>query len=334
MRLATFNLENLDLPPKAPVPIEERARILRPQLERAAADILCLQEVNGQYAPGAKERSLEALNIVLKGTRYENYNCVSTRAAGRKGVADIHNLVVLSHFPIEGHRDIRHDLVPAPVHKTVTAIPPLNEPSPVEWDRPLLLTDILLPGSQRLTLINAHLRAPLAAPIPGQKEAPFVWKSVGGWAEGFFVASLKRIGQALELRLMIEELIDADPDRLIAVCGDFNAADHETALKIMIAAEEDTGNGRLAPRTLIPLERSAPADQRYTVMHHGRPQMLDHILVSRSLLGKFRHIEIHNESLEDELVGYTRVDTPPDSYHAPVIAEFELDDSGAEPGKP
>ena len=38
MRVATFNLENLDLPPKATAPVEVRAAILRPALERLRAD--------------------------------------------------------------------------------------------------------------------------------------------------------------------------------------------------------------------------------------------------------------------------------------------------------
>ncbi len=46
MRIATFNLESLDLPPKAAMALEARAEALRPALERLQADILCLQEVN------------------------------------------------------------------------------------------------------------------------------------------------------------------------------------------------------------------------------------------------------------------------------------------------
>jgi len=38
MRIATFNLESLDLPPKARVPLEVRAELLRPALERLQAD--------------------------------------------------------------------------------------------------------------------------------------------------------------------------------------------------------------------------------------------------------------------------------------------------------
>jgi exonuclease III len=48
MRIATFNLESLDLGPKARVPLEARAEILRPALARLNADVICLQEINGQ----------------------------------------------------------------------------------------------------------------------------------------------------------------------------------------------------------------------------------------------------------------------------------------------
>ena len=50
MRLATSNLESLDLPPKASVPLDVRAEVLRPALERLQPAILCPQGVNGQHA--------------------------------------------------------------------------------------------------------------------------------------------------------------------------------------------------------------------------------------------------------------------------------------------
>lgn len=52
MRLATFNIESLDVGPKAHIDLETRIAVLRPVLERLAADVLCLQEVNGQKVPG------------------------------------------------------------------------------------------------------------------------------------------------------------------------------------------------------------------------------------------------------------------------------------------
>lgn len=323
MRLATFNLESLDIPPKAPRPLAERAAVLRPALTRLRADILCLQEVNGQHVPGQTARTLAALDTLLSETPYANYHQAATTAPDGHGVADVHNLVTLSRFPIVAAREIRHQFMP-PAHLTLaTAEPPSPSPSAVTFDRPLLLTEINAAGTP-ISVVNLHLRAPLAALVPGQKLAPFVWKSIGGWAEGYYLSGLKRTGQALELRLLTDRLLGEAPDRLLAIAGDFNAEDHETPLRLAIGAEEDTGNGALAPQALALLDRAIPADRRWTVLHHGRPQMLDHILASRALLGHFKAIEVHNETLGDELVGYAKVDRPPGSYHAAIVAEFDL----------
>jgi exonuclease III len=52
--------------------------------------------------------------------------------------------------------------------------------------------------------------------------------------------------------------------------------------------------------------------------------MLDHILASQALNGRFRSIEIHNEGLSDELIGYARHISASASSHAPVVAEFAV----------
>jgi endonuclease/exonuclease/phosphatase family metal-dependent hydrolase len=124
------------------------------------------------------------------------------------------------------------------------------------------------------------------------------------------------------VRISVDRLFDLDPHGAVLVAGDFNAEDHETPLKILVGAEEDTGNGHLASRSLVVLDRSLAGDRRFSVLHHGRPLMLDHILASRSLLGRFRAIEVHNETLGDELVGYGKTRHAAGSYHAPLVAVF------------
>jgi endonuclease/exonuclease/phosphatase family metal-dependent hydrolase len=322
MRLATFNMESLDLPPKAKVPLEQRAKVLRPALERLDADILCLQEVNAQRVPGREQRSLLALDQLLAGTRYAHYARATTTAGKDDTVADVHNLVTLSRFPIRQHRGLLHDLVPPPQYRLTTAIPPAADIQPIKFDRPILFTEVELPGGRPLAVINVHLRAPLAVSVPGQKLEPFVWKSVGGWAEGYLLSAIRRATQALEIRMMLEALLDADKHPLIAIAGDFNAEDHEVPLRIILGAEEDTGNPALSARSLVLLERSLPRDRRWSVLHHGRPQMLDHIAVSHALHQHFRAIDVHNEALGDELVGYAKHLQSASSYHAPVVAEF------------
>ena len=323
MRIATFNLENLGSTRRQGASFEERAAVLRPQLERLKADVLCLQEVDATKV-GETRRAVD-LERLLDGTPYAKHRLVISWLGA--GPADVHNLAVLTRLPVlEGH-NVRHSFVEPLQFRRHSARPPDEAAIPLEWDRPLQHLLLALSGGRHLHVFNVHLRAPLAAAVPGQKSGPFAWKTVSGWAEGFFVASAKRAGQALELRLAIERVFDAEPDALIAVCGDFNAEDHDTALRLACAGEDDTGSGHLAPRVLTPVERTLPADRRFTVLHHGRPQMLDHILASRTLFADFVGVEIHNEMLEDELVAYSRIDRPPESLHAPIVAIFDFGDS-------
>lgn len=67
MRIASFNLENFDDDPKSSVTLTERIAVMRPQLERLRADVLCLQEVNGQKT-NDQPRVLLALDKLLENT--------------------------------------------------------------------------------------------------------------------------------------------------------------------------------------------------------------------------------------------------------------------------
>jgi exonuclease III len=50
--------------------------------------------------------------------------------------------------------------------------------------------------------------------------------------------------------------------------------------------------------------------------------LFDHILVSRSLLGLYREIEVHNETLGDEALAGRVIEGTPESHHAPLVATF------------
>jgi endonuclease/exonuclease/phosphatase family metal-dependent hydrolase len=321
VKLATFNLENLGHRGAGRAGLEARAEALRPQLERLAADLLCLQEVDGQWSEVTQRRELLALDHLLAPTRYGGYHRVSSTSRSGRGVADVHNLVILSRYPFAGHQELHHDIVPPPAYRPVTADPPAGDAEAIRWDRPVLAAAVELPAGGRLHVLNLHLRAPLAAVVAGQKIDAFRWKSVAGWAEGFFLATVKRSGQALEARLWIERLFDEDPDALIAVCGDFNAEVREMPLRTLRGDVEDTGNPALAGRALVALEKSLPETRRYSLMHAGERLMLDHFLVSRRLLARFRDLEVHNEELLDETTA--PADTP-GSFHAPLVARFDF----------
>lgn len=312
MRVASFNLESLD------APVAPRLPMLRPALDRLEADILCLQEVNGQKVGG--RRVLAALDTLLDGTAYARFHRAATRATSGAPM-DVHNLVTLSRWPIVESRQVLHHFLPPLTAVLRTAEPASETPMAIRFERPLLVATIER-GGERLTVVNVHLRAGLASAIPGAKLAPFAWRSVAAWAEGFFHSGLKRSGQALELRLLLDRLFAAETEPLILVAGDFNAEDHETPLRLVTGAPEDTGNADLASRGMVVLDRALEASRRFSVVHQGRPQMLDHLLASHRLLGRFRGIEVHNEALGDEAVAYGKAIGTGASYHAAVVARF------------
>lgn len=326
LRLASFNLESLGRLQPDGADLEARLPLLRPQLQRLRADVLCLQEVDAQQIPAEtagtrKPRGLVALERLLEGTDYAGFHhAVSLDRSGRRP-ADRHNLVVVSRWPLIAWESVHHRLVPAPRLQPATARSQSTEPLEVHWDRPLLRVSLALPGGRPLHLLNLHLRAPLAAPVPGQRTGEGRWASVGGWAEGFYIASLKRAGQALEARLVVDELLDLEPEGLVLVAGDMNAGEEEVPLRILRGAADDVETPALAGRELVPLARSLPVEQRYSVLHDGHGALYDHLLASRTLAGHFRHCEIHNEGLHDE--GALPPGSP-QSFHAPIVAEFAL----------
>lgn len=321
-RIATFNLESLD-DDRGAGDFAARIAVLQPQLLRLDADILCLQEVNGQEVP-RQPRRLRALERLIAGTPYAGYSHAAT--TGRDGIAalDVHNLVILSRFPIRRSAQIHHQLVAPPVYRLATASPPAGTATTIVWDRPLLHAEIALPDDRALHVVNLHLRAPLAAVVPGQKASAFVWKSTAGWAEGFFLASVRRSGQALEARLLVDRLFDADPDALVAVCGDLNADLVEMPARILRADPDDTGDTALARRALVPAEGPDDPEQHFSVRRGQRRTMLDHLLVSRGLAPYCRRAVIHNEGLADETAPGAAFQLG--SFHAPVVAEFAFPD--------
>ena len=324
LRIATFNVESLGGRGRGQAPLAARVEALAPMLEQLDADVLCLQEVHAERRHRRGPREMRALDTVLASTRYHGFHRAFTPGKSGGG-ADVHNLVVLSRYPIVDQRVICHELVPPVRYAPVTA-PDRGRRSQgdLRWDRPLLLAVVDL-GPRRLHVVSLHLRAPIATPIPAQKLSPHRWRTVGGWAEGLFLAGLKRTGQALEARLVIEGVFEAEGDQAwIAVAGDLNADLEETPLRTLLADPTETGNPALAARALYATETSLPREARFSVIHQGTRRLLDHVLVSRALARGHVRTEIHNGQLVDEYDAFIAGTPTPGSFHAPVLAEFDL----------
>jgi exonuclease III len=370
IRLATFNLEELDEQPTAATgpavvagapagvagapagvavaaaskttvkpsrkpTLQERKRIMVPQLERIGADILCVQEVHAQRSTGQR-RELRALDDLIKGTYLENFDRAHTKDAQGEPNA-FRNLVVLSRYKIL-EQEVIDERQRRPLYKPVTATKddgtPLDgEAEPIFWERPILRVKVDLGKNGELHLFNVHMKSKIPKSIKGQIVNPSarykVFKTASAWAEGLFISSMERLGQAVEARMAIDKIFNAadgqkNKDPLIAICGDFNAENDEIPLKALCAPMEEIGNKDLLNRIMIPCERNVPESSRYSLFHMGHGEMIDHILVSRGMFGCFRGTEVHNEALPDESGPFRSDDQFPESDHAPVVAEFEV----------
>jgi len=345
LRIATFNLENFDDSPPVRPEIQptfaERIALMRPQLIRLDADILCFQEVHGQGNDG-QHFTLRALEAFLADTPYNGFNSASTGpfvsselpedinlpidtippAGQHPLVNNFRNLVLLTRFNILEGRQIKYTFVTPPFYKPVTAQNP--QTGPIRLERPLLYVRVSLSPTQHLHIIVVHLKSKIPVDIPGQKITDYVWRTPSGRAEGSFISSMMRLSQALEVRRIVDNLFDQDENALIAVCGDFNSDQSEVPLEAIRGDIEDTENPQLTKRVLVPCEKSIPESSRYSLFHHGKGNMLDHIMVSRSLLAYYRGAEIHNELLHDKSAAHLTDKMLPESDHAPVIAHFEL----------
>ena len=323
LRIATFNLENFDDVAGAVPSFARRVAIMRPQLRRIRADVLCLQEVHSQDSGGG--RNLSALDALLQGTQYAAFNRAHTQTVNGQ-LYNERNLIVLSRFPVGNTEFVRDSDGPRPSYQMATANPPDPEADELRWERPILYVQLELGHARTLHLLNVHLKSKIASNIPGQKIDNYTWRTVSAWVEGSFVSSMKRVGQALQMRLLIDKIFDDHgEDALIAVCGDFNAQEDEVPVKAICGHVEETGNPAHGPRILVPCEKNVPRSSRYSLIYLGDGEMIDHVLASRTLLESFGHTEIHNEALPDES-GAFRTDVKfPESDHAPVVAEFEID---------
>ncbi len=321
-RIATFNVENLDETPEGELPtLAERLALMRPQIIRLRADVVCFQEVHGQERDG-QPRALLALGELLAGTPLADANVISTKPQD-DAVFDKRNLVVVTHLDVLNHEQLQNDLVQKPSYKLLTAEPTRNAAMDIGVERPILHVELDLAGTS-LHVINVHLKSKLPADIPGQKKDNFTWLSADAWAEGSFISSMKRMSQAVEVRRLVDQILDADPEASIVVAGDFNAEPEEVPVLAIRGDVEDTGNPDLVGRVLVPIEHTIPAPARYTLFHQGKGLMLDHMLITRNLLASYRGTEIHNELLHDESAAFAIEAKFPESDHAPVVATFDF----------
>jgi endonuclease/exonuclease/phosphatase family metal-dependent hydrolase len=313
IRIATLNPLDLGLvrpEPEGDGRAADRARLLADLhftatirlLARIRADVLALQEVF----------SNEALDEVLAGTPYEHYQ----RTPLDPDPEVERHQVILSRFPLKEFH----------LHRQVSRLQWIargdGAPVDVRWNRPIVEVSIDLPGVGWTRFLSVHLKSKRPSDAPGLGSGPDGWPSLATHAEGLALSSLKRVGQALELRRLVDRIFSRYAEARIVVLGDFNDTTDSVPFTIIRGSYVEARNMALWDQELYPVELSLPAEKQFTLLHDGKPQMIDHILISRALLASFRSATILNETLRDHWATPRSLEFLPESDHAPVVAEF------------
>lgn len=316
IRVATWN--PLDLGAQhAPGPSDGSAAELLPELHllatrrmlrRIRADVVALQEVFSD----------EGLDAAIEGTPYARY----FRTPLDPDPEVERSQVILSRFPLRDYR----------LHRQRSRLSWFARGEgaghEVRWNRPIVEVSIDLPGIGQTRLLTVHLKSKRPSETPGLMGGPGRWTSLAAHGEGMALSSLKRVGQALELRRLVDGIFDRYEDARVMVVGDFNDTLDSVPLSIIRGSYVEARNLELWDRELYPVELSLPDEKRFTLLHDGRPQMIDHVLISRALLASFHSARVLNETIRDHWATPRGLDLLPESDHAPVVAEFEIGTPG------
>jgi predicted extracellular nuclease len=112
------------------------------------------------------------------------------------------------------------------------------------------------------------------------------------------------------VRGIVDGLLASDAAAKIAVVGDMNDGPGSLPVRVVCG------------RSLSPCDAAIPADARWSILHHGAKQQLDHVLASKDLAAKVTSAAFLNEGLRDHSLLDPEGPMTPDSDHAPLVVRF------------
>jgi endonuclease/exonuclease/phosphatase family metal-dependent hydrolase len=327
-KVMTWNVENLFRPqPDAAEGVKQRyqrkLRLLADVIEQLDPDVVALQEVGGEDG----DEPLDDLQQALGGSH--PHRALSAFRDGR----DI-QVAFLSKHTVDDREDVVN-FPPGPALE-IHDLDEAGNPKPIDrMGRGALRVRVTKDGLT-VDLITAHLKSKLLT-FPGGRFTPH---NEGERAQVAGIALMRRMAEAVTLRIWVNELLGAGNRTPLLLLGDLNDVPEAQTSLILNGppgSEIDTlGFNRKDkgdPARLFNLAPIPPAD-RVSRTHRGRGELIDQILASveffpvgndgRRQLPEFvSHID-----LVDGLpsVGENPVEreeeVAPD--HAPVTATFNL----------
>ena len=327
-KVMTWNVENLFRPqPEAEEEVKQRYQskleLLADVIERLDPDVVALQEIGGEDG----EEPLDDLQQALGGSH--PHRALSAFRDGR----DI-QVAFLSKQTV----DEREDVVDFPEGPALD-IHDLDEAGnakPIDRMGRGALRVRVTKDDLTVDLITAHLKSKLLT-FPGGRFTP---RNEGERAQVAGIALMRRMAEAVTLRIWVNGLLGGDDRPPLLLLGDLNdVPEAQTSLILNGPPGSEIGTGGFNipdggdPARLFNLAPIPPAD-RVSRKHHGRGELIDQILASvgffpvgddgRRQLPEFvSHIDVVDglPSVGED-PAEREEDVAPD--HAPVTASFEL----------
>jgi endonuclease/exonuclease/phosphatase family metal-dependent hydrolase len=187
-----------------------------------------------------------------------------------------------------------------------------------------------------INFITAHLKSKLLTYPSATGRPRFSPRNENERARVAGIALLKRTAEAVALRVKANELLEDNVQKALIVLGDMNDVTDAATTQIL----QGPGGSEIGTRgfnrqdqgddtRLFNLAPLLPEEKRYSRIHNGTKELIDHIFVSQELLpGQPRNVPVVDSRVDDNLPSIG--DDPnarrgkPSSDHAPIIASFEI----------
>lgn len=303
-RVATFNLKDFVAPSSHERErFTEKVRWTAELIAAVRANVIALQEV------GEREWLDLLLEHEMIGGRYKY---VATGSADARGIRS----VVLSTLPMTDVRVHTADVLPIPTLGQLEA-PEFAAPIPLR--RGVVEVEVQPEGLGAVRVITGHFKSRRPVLLDASRKERK--RAAGNVGDAHLRAVFWRAAEAAFVRARVDTILD-DRDAKVAVLGDFNDTPDSVPLRLLRAAE---------PKALVDLTCLVPTEQRFTSMHDGRREQIDHLLVSATLAPlcttiaiENRHVRQHPHVPSDAQIakGAGRPRLEFDSDHAPIWAEF------------
>ena len=315
--VATWNLENLFRPAdgdSAPTVAVYDAKLaaLAAVITDIAPDVLAVQEVG---TPAA----LDDLADRLPGTWH-----TEVAAPDGRGI----RVGVLSRLPVlevEQSSDFPPVLAPVQVDDAGTTLYQMGRPA-LRVRVPWRTASGALSRSKVLDVVSVHLKSKLLS-FPGGRFHP---RGEDERARYAVYALHRRAAEAAAVRTYLTRVLDDEGQRRrVVLAGDLNDEPTAATTQILLGppgSEIGTpGFGRADAgdaQRLWNLESLIPAADRFSRVYRGRGELIDHLLLSHSLVGRARTVVVGGPVPASITDNPTRRRDEPASDHRPVMATF------------